>query len=98
MGVHVDTLSLLMQPQPQLTLKQKTPETARKLNCMKFDNRRFLDAILIQMDRRQRGRDVEPRSWGKEDAVWHGEAVAAEWADPHSSVVNKNWEGYLGKE
>ena len=39
---------------------------------------------------------VESWSQGGEDTVWHGET--AEWMVPHSHVVDKNWEGYLGSE
>ena len=33
------------------------------------------------------------------EVVWHGEAVVAvEQPVPHSCIVDKNWEGYLGSE
>lgn len=98
MEAHVDThLGLLTQPQAQLTLKQnkKNMELPENLTIWKFDNQKFLEATLIQIDRRQR---CGARSQGGEDTVWHREAVAVEWANPHSSVVNKNWEGHLGNE
>ena len=41
------------------------------------------------------GRRREP---GREDAVWGGEAVVVEQQFPHSRVVAKNQEGYLGSE
>ena len=34
----------------------------------------------------------------RNDVVRHGEAVAAERVVPHSRVVDKNWEGYFGRE
>ena len=36
-------------------------------------------------------------SWGREDVVQSREVVAVViWTVPHSHVVDKNWEGYLG--
>ena len=33
------------------------------------------------------------------DGVWHRQVgVAVEWTVPHSRMVDKNWEGYLGSE
>ena len=51
----------------------------------------------------RRGGDVEVERFGEvwnhgnnaELWDWHGEAV--EWVVPHSCVVDKNWEGYLGR-
>ena len=38
---------------------------------------------------------------GQRDMVWHRGGVVsvaeAEWAVPYSFVVDRNWEGYLGK-
>ena len=40
-------------------------------------------------------REVEARR-GEDPREWH--VAAADWAAPHSHVVDKNQEGYLGKE
>ena len=41
-------------------------------------------------------------SWGREDTVegWQGSGgnQLAEWAVPHSYVIDKNQDGYLGNE
>ena len=50
--------------------------------------------MFIQMCKRSG--DGKP---GGEDREWHEEAVmVVEWVVPHSRVVDKNWEGYLGSK
>ena len=55
----------------------------------KSNNQGFKEDTFIQTGRRDR------------DMVWHGEVevvMVAEWAVPHSLVVNKNWERNLGSK
>ena len=52
----------------------------------------------------RRGGDVEMggEAWRweerHEDALWHGGEAAPEWAVPHSHVVDKNQEEYIGSK
>ena len=67
--------------------KQITPRTVRKPNSME-------SRCHIHPDGR---RCVVVKT--ARNTVWHGEAAAAvEWMVPHSYVVDKNQEGYLGRE
>ena len=45
----------------------------------------------------RRGRDKETGREVRRCSVVR-EAVAADWMVPHSHMVDKNWEGYLGSE
>ena len=86
-------LCLLTEPQElQLTSKKPHPELPENQTVWKSDHQGFKEATFIQTGRR----DGVTETGG--DMVWHGEAVAVEKAIPHSCVVDKNEEEYLGSK
>ena len=66
-------------------------QTVRKTN-----NQGFKEVIFIQIGRRGRDRELGQR--GHDVQVEKRRWQLAEWAVPHSCVVDKSWKELLGKE
>ena len=59
------------------------------------DNQGFKEATFIQMGRRGGDAETGREAWRQGMAR---EMAVAEWAVPHSCVVDKNQEGHLGSK
>ena len=71
------------QPQKELQLSLKKNNTQ--------------NGQIIELYRSPTTKDLKKRR-GEENTVWHREAAGVEWVVPHSCVMDKNLEGYLGSK
>ena len=91
-------LCLLAQPQKELQLDFKANNTQNHQKIELYRSPTTKDLKKPPSSRwggkAEVWRGVERRG----DTVWHGEVAVAERAVPHSHMVDKNQEGYIGSE